>query len=121
LAEVETDKATMELVARGSGVMRKQLIGEGDTSNVGTLIGVVAAEDEDIDDILGEGAAVEQSASAEEAPGESADAAGEAATAVAASGETEPHQAQKAAEGEAAGGVTAAPQGTPQDEEADGD
>ena len=27
LAEVETDKATMELVARGSGVLRKRLLG----------------------------------------------------------------------------------------------
>ena len=31
LAEVETDKAIMELVARGDGVLRKRLIAEGDT------------------------------------------------------------------------------------------
>ena len=31
LAEVETDKAIMELVARGDGVLRKRLINEGDT------------------------------------------------------------------------------------------
>src|SRR3954465_3368294 len=42
LAEVETDKATMELVARGSGVLRKRLIGDGDTANVGTVIAVIA-------------------------------------------------------------------------------
>jgi pyruvate dehydrogenase E2 component (dihydrolipoamide acetyltransferase) len=54
LAEVETDKATMELVARGSGVFRKQLVGDGDTANVGTLIGVIAGADEDIADIVGD-------------------------------------------------------------------
>ena len=30
LAEVETDKAVMELVARGEGVLRKRLVAEGD-------------------------------------------------------------------------------------------
>ena len=60
LAEVETDKATMELVARGSGVLRKRLIGEGDTASVGTVIGVVAGADEDVSDVAGEGAEVEQ-------------------------------------------------------------
>ena len=38
LAEVETDKAIMELVARGDGVLRKRLLDEGGTSAVGTLI-----------------------------------------------------------------------------------
>ncbi len=48
LAEVETDKAVMELVARGDGVLRKRLANEGDSAAVGTLLGVVAAPDEDI-------------------------------------------------------------------------
>ncbi|MHB0963864.1 MAG: dihydrolipoamide acetyltransferase family protein [Gemmatimonadaceae bacterium] len=48
LAEVETDKAVMELVARGDGVLRKQLVGEGTTAPVGSLVGVIAAADEDI-------------------------------------------------------------------------
>jgi pyruvate dehydrogenase E2 component (dihydrolipoamide acetyltransferase) len=54
LAEVETDKATMELVARGSGVLRKRLIGDGDTANVGTIIAVVAGADEDISGVVGD-------------------------------------------------------------------
>jgi pyruvate dehydrogenase E2 component (dihydrolipoamide acetyltransferase) len=54
LAEVETDKATMELVARGSGIFRKQLVGDGETANVGTLIGVIADADEDIAEIVGD-------------------------------------------------------------------
>jgi pyruvate dehydrogenase E2 component (dihydrolipoamide acetyltransferase) len=52
IAEVETDKAIMELVARGDGVLRKQLVGEGESRPVGTLIGVIAAEDEDIDSLV---------------------------------------------------------------------
>lgn len=48
LAEVETDKAIMELVARGDGVLRKQLVAEGTTAPVGSLVGVIAAADEDI-------------------------------------------------------------------------
>ena len=48
LAEVETDKAIMELVARGDGILRARLIPEGATTPVGQLIGVIAAADEDI-------------------------------------------------------------------------
>jgi pyruvate dehydrogenase E2 component (dihydrolipoamide acetyltransferase) len=48
LAEVETDKAVMELVARGDGVLRKRLIAEGATAPVGQLVGVIAAANEDI-------------------------------------------------------------------------
>ncbi len=52
LAEVETDKAVMELVARGDGILRKRLIAEGTTAPVGALIGVVAAADENIDALM---------------------------------------------------------------------
>ncbi len=48
LAEVETDKAVMELAARGDGVLRKRLAGEGDSAAVGTLLAVIAKPDEDI-------------------------------------------------------------------------
>src|SRR5687768_13827279 len=53
LAEVETDKAVMELVARGDGVLRKRLANEGDSAPVGTLLGVIGAPDENIEQILG--------------------------------------------------------------------
>src|SRR5438270_6392536 len=52
LAEVETDKAVMELVARGDGVLRKRLANEGDASPVGTLLAVIANADENIDSIV---------------------------------------------------------------------
>src|SRR5687768_12827984 len=56
LAEIETDKATMELVARGAGVLRKHMIAEGGSAPVGTVIGVIAGADEDISGIAGDGA-----------------------------------------------------------------
>ena len=48
IGEVETDKAIMELVARGDGILRALLITEGTTAAVGAVIGVIAAADEDI-------------------------------------------------------------------------
>jgi pyruvate dehydrogenase E2 component (dihydrolipoamide acetyltransferase) len=57
LAEIETDKAIMELVARGDGVLRKRLANEGDSSAIGTLLAVIAAPEENIDSIIGSAAA----------------------------------------------------------------
>ncbi len=51
LAEIETDKATMELTARGDGVLRKILVGEGGVAAVGEVIAVIAGADEDIGDL----------------------------------------------------------------------
>lgn len=51
LAEIETDKATMELVARGDGVLRKILLGEGGTAPVGDVIAIIAGADEDLSDL----------------------------------------------------------------------
>ncbi len=53
LAEIETDKATMELVARGDGVLRAVLVQEGGTAAVGDVIGVIAGADEDIGALVG--------------------------------------------------------------------
>src|SRR5215218_5472769 len=55
LAEIETDKAIMELVARGEGVLRKRLLAEDSTAPVGQLIAVIAAPDENIDALVGGG------------------------------------------------------------------
>ena len=48
LAEVETDKAVMELVAREDGVLRKIVLAEGATVPVGALVAIVGSADEDI-------------------------------------------------------------------------
>lgn len=53
LAEIETDKATMELVARGDGVLRKVMLAAGGTAPVGDVIAVIATADEDISAIGG--------------------------------------------------------------------
>jgi len=68
LAEVETDKAIMELVARGDGVLRKQLAKEGDASPVGTLIAVIAGADENIDQIVASAAPAAAATAAPAAP-----------------------------------------------------
>jgi pyruvate dehydrogenase E2 component (dihydrolipoamide acetyltransferase) len=59
LAEIETDKATMELVARGSGVLRGVKLKEGETAPVGTVIATIAGEGEEADDAEAEGAEAE--------------------------------------------------------------
>ena len=53
LAEIETDKATMELVARGDGILRKIFLNAGGTAAVGAVIAVIAQEDEDISGVEG--------------------------------------------------------------------
>jgi pyruvate dehydrogenase E2 component (dihydrolipoamide acetyltransferase) len=60
LAEVETDKAIMELQARGEGILRKVFVAEGDTVEVGTVIGVIAQADEDIGAVLATVGATEE-------------------------------------------------------------
>ena len=52
LAEVETDKAIMELQARGEGSLRRILAEDGATVEVGSLIAVIGDAEEDISDIL---------------------------------------------------------------------
>jgi pyruvate dehydrogenase E2 component (dihydrolipoamide acetyltransferase) len=48
IAEIETDKANVEIEAFESGVFRKALASEGDTVPVGTVIAIIGAPDEDI-------------------------------------------------------------------------
>ena len=55
LAEVETDKAVMDLVARADGTMLKQVIAAGATVPVGDLVAVIGAEGEDVSALTGGG------------------------------------------------------------------
>jgi pyruvate dehydrogenase E2 component (dihydrolipoamide acetyltransferase) len=48
LAEIDTDKATMEMQALTSGVLRKILIKEGESAPLGQVIAIVGEPDEDI-------------------------------------------------------------------------
>ena len=87
LAEIETDKATMELVARGAGVLRKVFVGEGVAAPVGDVIAIIAAEGEDIAALVtglggapaGDGKAAPD-AGADEGPAKAADPAATPAT-----------------------------------------
>jgi len=104
LAEVETDKAIMELVARGDGILRKQLAKEGDASPVGTLLAVIAPADENIDQIVaqaGGGAA----APAAETPPAPQQSQGEPST--------PPQEKAEGASGEGGGSAVAAPPAPP--------
>lgn len=74
LAEIETDKATMELVARGEGVLRRVFAGEGAVMPVGEVIGVVASADEDISALEAAAESGAAGAPAPEAGGQPGDA-----------------------------------------------
>ncbi|MGI9175486.1 MAG: pyruvate dehydrogenase complex dihydrolipoamide acetyltransferase [Rhodothermales bacterium] len=52
IAQVETDKATMDLEVYDDGVLLKKLIGEGDAVPIGSLIAVLGEKGEDISSVL---------------------------------------------------------------------
>ncbi|HTE45639.1 MAG TPA: pyruvate dehydrogenase complex dihydrolipoamide acetyltransferase, partial [Gemmatimonadaceae bacterium] len=81
LAEVETDKAIMELVARGDGMLRKRLVGDGESRPVGQLVGVIAPADENIDALVAGAGAPAPAAAAPPAPAADAQQAAAAAPA----------------------------------------
>jgi pyruvate dehydrogenase E2 component (dihydrolipoamide acetyltransferase) len=93
LAEIETDKATMELVARGEGVLRKIFVEAGGVAPVGSVIAVIAGGDEDISGIEGPSGAGTATAVAD-APAEPAKQ--EAKPAAQASAPAQPAQSSKA-------------------------
>jgi len=90
LAEVETDKAVMELVARGDGILRKRLINEGDAVPVGTLVGIIGAKDEDISALVSGATAAAATPPASAVPAVAAAAPTVAASAPASARSTRP-------------------------------
>jgi len=114
LAEVETDKAIMELVARGDGILRRRLVDEGATTPVGALIGVIATADENIDALLG-GAPPAPPAAAPAAPPAAPPAATPAPAAPPAGASLVPVPARRRAAPPAApaAGASRAPRATP--------
>ena len=75
LAEIETDKANMEMEALGSGVLRKILVQAGGKAPIGSLIGVIADPNEDISAMLAEAAKAAPAAAPQPAPAAAAPAA----------------------------------------------
>ncbi len=51
VADIETDKATMEMQVFDDGRIARILVGEGETVEIGTLIAVMAEENEDVETI----------------------------------------------------------------------
>ena len=52
LAEIDTDKATMEMQALANGVLRKILIHEGESAPLGQPIAIIGEADEDISELV---------------------------------------------------------------------
>src|SRR3954469_16026171 len=52
LAEIDTDKATMEMQALSNGVLRKILIAEGESAPLGQPIAIIGEPDEDISELI---------------------------------------------------------------------
>src|SRR5688572_26932815 len=71
LAEIETDKATVEVESHAAGVVRKLFGSQGDAIPVGSVMAIVGAADEKIDDLIaaaGGGSAPAAAAPAPAAP-----------------------------------------------------
>ena len=68
IAEIDTDKATMEMQALSAGVLRKVLVQEGESAPLGQPIAIIGEPDEDISKLLkSEPAPAKQEAPAKEA------------------------------------------------------
>ena len=72
LAEIETDKANMDIEALGGGVVLKILVPAGATVPVGALIGIIGEEGEDISSLLAEAEAAASGTPVEAEPMEAA-------------------------------------------------
>src|ERR1044071_9013543 len=57
LAEIDTDKATMEAQALANGVLRKILVPAGETVPLGAIIAIIGEPDEDISGLVSEASA----------------------------------------------------------------
>ena len=71
LAEIESDKADMELEAYDSGVVRKIVVPEGGKAPIGGLIAIIGSPDEDISSLLS-GAPAQTQARTSEKPAQTA-------------------------------------------------
>lgn len=81
IAEIESDKATLELEAQAGGTLLKILAGEGDVVPIGGNLAIVGAEGEDISGLIEAGdAQTAKSRQPEKEEGEAAEPAAEPAT-----------------------------------------
>ena len=90
LAQVETDKATMDLEAFDDGVLLKKMIDEGDAVPIGEMIAVLGEEGEDISDLVSDaGGAADADTADASSEDEAASAEAEASQPESASSETD--------------------------------
>src|SRR5512137_1134401 len=71
LAEIETDKATVEVESSASGVVRRLLASQGDSVPVGAAIAIIGTADEKIDELPMKTAGATTAASSKPAKDES--------------------------------------------------
>lgn len=62
IAEIDTDKATMEMQALSTGVLRKILINEGESAPLGQIIAIIGTPDEDISALISKAGSSEETA-----------------------------------------------------------
>jgi pyruvate dehydrogenase E2 component (dihydrolipoamide acetyltransferase) len=118
IAEIDTDKATMEAQALAEGVLRKIVVPEGTTVPLGQVIAIIGAADEDISSLLSEvqsgAAGAENKANAQQVEGGQYGSQQEIAGVVAEGGRTqatvqgEPLEGEVGGESAKGGEVTAA-------------
>ena len=107
IAEIESDKATLELEAQASGVLLKLLAQPGEVMAIGANLAIVGEEGEDISNLNGDAAPAKKE-SAAPAKKEAAEAE-PTAEAAAPAKEEKPKAETAAVEGDYPGGVKATP------------
>lgn len=85
VADIETDKATMEMQVYDDGTIAKLLVGEGESVSIGTKIAVLAEKGEDVEDAAksdgGESRSASRKQESASADDDDGDGGGETATA----------------------------------------
>lgn len=104
IAEIDTDKATMDLTAYEDGVLLKILVGEGESAELGTPIALIGAEGEEVPENAARGNGPSQTATRDAPPegSDGPDAQTEPAT-------VEPRESPPPQAGDAGGEVKASP------------
>ncbi len=70
IAEIETDKATVEMEADAAGLLRKVTVSEGTTVPVGAVIGIIGTADEALPEVRETAPSAEETPAVEAAPAE---------------------------------------------------
>jgi pyruvate dehydrogenase E2 component (dihydrolipoamide acetyltransferase) len=111
LAEIDTDKATMEMQALANGVLRKIIIKEGESAPLGQLIAVIGEPDEDISAML-QGVATSEKPAQPEAKAQEVPAAATPTAAPSPATQTAPEPGKSSAPAAGGNGASPAPTAT---------